>query len=122
MQIEVEENTQRRNFTVIEIREAAIKLEAVGYQRLKGRPREGEKSLKRELAKVFRLSDDRIQKILNDSSPKGRRTPTFSPEVAISTLEKWSKQIQDSDDSNLETVHSRLASLLKELRKIVGPG
>ena len=122
LQIEVEENTQRRNFTVIEIREAAIKLEAVGYQRLKGRPREGEKSLKRELAKVFRLSDDRIQKILNDSSPKGRRTPTFSPEVAISTLEKWSKQIQDSDDSNLETVHSRLASLLKELRKIVGPG
>lgn len=119
LQIEVEENTQRRNFTVIEIKEAAIKLEAAGYQRLKGRPREGEKSLKRELAKVFRLSEDRIQKILNDSSPKGRRTPTFSPEIAISTLEHWSKQIQNSDNSDLEKVHSHLTSLLEELRKII---
>lgn len=119
LQIEVEENTQRRNFTATEIKEAAIKLEAAGYQRLRGRPKEGEKSLKRELAKVFRLSEDRIQKILNGSSPKGRRTPTFSPEVAISTLEKWSKQIQDADDSSLEKVSSRLASLLRELKKIV---
>ena len=119
LQIEVEENTQRRNFTIAEIKEAAIKLEEVGYQRLKGRPKEGEKSLKRELAKVFRLSEDRIQKILNDSSPKGRRTPTFSPEIAISILEKWSKQIQESDDNSLEKVHSRLTSLVKELKKII---
>jgi ParB-like chromosome segregation protein Spo0J len=122
LQIEVEENTQRRNFTVAEIKEAAIKLEEAGYQRLKGRPKEGEQSLKRELAKVFRLSEDRIQKILNDSSSKGRHTPTFSPEVAISTLEKWSKQIQESEESRLEKVHSRLTSLLKELKKLCAPG
>lgn len=70
LQIEVEENTPRRDFTVIEIKETAIKLEAAGYQRLRGRPKEGEKSLKRQLAKVFRLSEDRIQKIWNDSSSK----------------------------------------------------
>jgi ParB family transcriptional regulator, chromosome partitioning protein len=70
LQIEVEENTQRRNFTVAEIREAAIRLEAAGYERLRGRPKQGQKSLKRELANVFRLSEDRIQRILNDSEQK----------------------------------------------------
>jgi ParB-like chromosome segregation protein Spo0J len=118
LQIEVEENTQRRNFSVAEIKVAASKLEAAGYSRLKGRPRPGEKSLKRELAKVFRLSEDRIQKILNDSTPKGRRTPTFSPEVAILTLEKWSKQIQATPDEHLEEVYHHLVDLLDELKKI----
>jgi ParB-like chromosome segregation protein Spo0J len=118
LQVEIEENTQRRNFTIAEIKEAARKLEAAGYTRLKGRPKAGEKSLKRELAKVFRLSEDRIQKILNDVSQKGRRTPTFSSNEAILTLEKWLKQIQASGDESLEAVHRRLVSLLKEVKKV----
>lgn len=118
LQIEVEENTQRRNFTGAEIKEAALKLEHAGYKRLRGRPKAGEKSLKRELAKVFRLSEDRIQKILNDSDQKGRRTPTFSVEGAISTLEKWSKQIEKSDPEGLEKVQNQIKELLQELEQL----
>jgi ParB-like chromosome segregation protein Spo0J len=118
LQIEVEENTQRRNFSPNEIKNAATKLEAAGYSRLKGRPKEGEKSLKRELAKVFRLSEDRIQKILNDPGQKGRRTPTFSPDVAISTLEKWSKQLQAQPDQRFDAVQRSLSDLLAELKKL----
>lgn len=118
LQIEIEENTQRKNFTVTEIREAAKKLETAGYKRLRGRPKTGEKSLKRELAKVFRLSEDRIQRILNDSAPKGRRTPTFSPESAIATVEKWSKQLADNEDPALGPIQGQLKKLLGELRKL----
>ena len=46
LQIEVEENTQRKNFTTSQIKEAALKLEQAGYKRLRGRPKVGEKSLK----------------------------------------------------------------------------
>lgn len=120
LQIEVEENTQRRNFTVSEIKDAALKLEDAGYKKLRGRPKASEKSLKRELAKVFRLSEDRIQKILNDSAPKGRRTPTFSPETAIATLEQWSKQIHKSKQKNLKRVQSQLDALLVELKNLDG--
>lgn len=41
LQIKVEENTQRRNFTPGEIRDAALRLESAGYERLRGRPRPG---------------------------------------------------------------------------------
>ncbi|MBV5261440.1 ParB/RepB/Spo0J family partition protein [Synechococcus moorigangaii CMS01] len=118
LQIEIEENTQRKNFTTTEIKEAAQKLEKAGYKRLRGRPKAGEKSLKRELAKVFRLSEDRIQRILNDGSQKGRRTPTFSPELAIATVEKWSKQLAESDDTSLKPIQTQLKKLLGELRKL----
>lgn len=116
--IEIEENTQRRNFTTKEVKEAAQKLEQAGFIVPAGRPKSGQKLLKRELAKVFRLSEDRIQKILNDSSPKGRRTPTFSPEVAIETLEKWDKQIGNIETEEFKKVRSRIKSLVKELGKL----
>ncbi len=65
LQVEIEENTQRRNYTAEEVKTAAKKLEAAGYEKLKGRPREGQKSLKRALQRIFKLSDRRIQSILN---------------------------------------------------------
>lgn len=116
--IEIEENTQRRDFTAKEVKEAAIKLKNAGYVVPAGRPKKGQKLLKRELAKVFRLSEDRIQKILNDSFLKGRRTPSFSPEVAIATLEKWQRQIERVDGEDLKKVQSRIKSLLKEINKL----
>jgi ParB family transcriptional regulator, chromosome partitioning protein len=118
LQIEVEENTQRRNFTPIEIREAAIRLESAGYERLRGRPRPGQKSLKRELANVFRLSEDRIQKILNGSDQKGRRTPTFSSESAILTIERWLKEMGEDDSPQQEKIKKQMKSLAGELKKL----
>ena len=67
LQVEIEENTQRRNYTADEVRNAAKRLEAAGYERLKGRPREGQRSLKQALQRIFKLSDRRIQSILNDT-------------------------------------------------------
>lgn len=116
LQIEIEENCQRRNFTPTEIKKAAQRLEEAGYKALKGRPKKGEKSLKRELAKVFGLSEDRVQRLLNDSASKGRRTPTFSSEVAITTLEKWSSQVEGIPA--LDEVSKQISRLLSELRKL----
>ncbi|MBD2655520.1 MULTISPECIES: ParB/RepB/Spo0J family partition protein [Synechocystis] len=118
LQIEIEENSQRRNFTPTEIKKAAQRLEEAGYKSLKGRPRKGQKSLKRELAKVFGLSEDRIQRLLNDSVQKGRCTPTFSPGIAIVTLEKWSSQIDASGAEALVGVAKQITDLLEELRKL----
>jgi ParB family transcriptional regulator, chromosome partitioning protein len=119
LQIEVEENTQRRNFTSGEIKEAALRLENVGYERLRGRPKPGQKSLKRELANVFRLSEDRIQRILNESDKKGRRTPTFSPEVAIVTIERWLKELGEATSPQQEKVKKHMQSLVRELKNTV---
>lgn len=118
LQIEVEENTQRKNFTPTEIKAAASRLESAGYQRLKGRPRKGQKSLKRELANVFRLSEDRIQKILNDSASKGRRPPTFSTHNAILTLEKWLDEIEELPSSEKEKVAKNMKTLIRSLDKL----
>lgn len=118
LQIEVEENTQRKNFTPTEIKEAASRLESAGYERLKGRPRKGQKSLKRELANVFRLSEDRIQKILNDSASKGRRPPTFSTHNAIVTLERWLDEIQELPSSEREKVIKNMQTLIRSLDKM----
>jgi ParB family transcriptional regulator, chromosome partitioning protein len=84
LQIEIEENTQRKNYSPDEIRAAAKKLEAVGYEKLKGRPREGQKSLKQALQRIFKLSDRRIQSILNDD-PK-QSTPAHLQPVSIKTI------------------------------------
>lgn len=121
LQIEVEENTQRKNFTPNEIKEAANRLEVAGYARLKGRPRKGQKSLKRELAIVFRLSEDRIQRILNDSEQKGRRTPTFSTGNAITTLEKWLEDMDQLPPSNRSKVRKQIQTLIQTLKQFHTP-
>ena len=118
LQIEVEENTQRRNFTATEIREAARRLENAGYERLRGRPKSGQKSLKRELANVFKLSEDRIQRILNKSDQKGRCAPTFSVEGAISAIERWLREIGEPVSPAQEKVKRQMQSLVKELGKM----
>jgi ParB family transcriptional regulator, chromosome partitioning protein len=118
LQIEVEENTQRRNFTPSEIREAALRLENAGYEKLRGRPRPGQKSLKRELANVFRLSEDRIQRILNESDQKGRRTPTFSSEEAVRTLDRWLKDMGETVSPQQEKVKKQMQSLVRELKRL----
>jgi ParB family transcriptional regulator, chromosome partitioning protein len=118
LQIEVEENTQRRNFTPIEVREAALRLESAGYERLRGRPRPGQKSLKRELANVFRLSEDRIQRILNDSEQKGRRTPTFSSEEAVRTIDRWLNEMGELASPQHEKVKKHMQSLVRELKRL----
>ncbi len=118
LQIEVEENTQRRNFTATEIREAAKRLEAVGYERLRGRPKPGQKSLKRELASVFRLSEDRIQRILNQTQPKGRRTPIFSVDTALSCLEQWIDELSVQEEPEWVKTRNQMSRLYKQLKQL----
>lgn len=97
LQLEVEENTQRLNYSAEEIREAARRLEAAGYERLKGRPQAGQRSLKRALQKVFRLSDRRIQQILNEPSSGAQQSAelTLSEGEAFERgLKRLSKQLK----------------------------
>jgi predicted DNA-binding protein YlxM (UPF0122 family) len=51
---------------VDEICSVVLRLEAAGYEKLKGRPRAGQRSLKLALQRIFKLSDRRIQAILNE--------------------------------------------------------
>jgi ParB family transcriptional regulator, chromosome partitioning protein len=122
LQIEVEENTQRRNYTAAEIREAARKLESAGYERLRGRPRPEQKSLKRELQAVFRLSESRIQRILNDSDQKGRRALTFSDNLLklYRLADKVSKEIDAPPATQeLQQLHRDISRLVQSLRQAI---
>jgi ParB family transcriptional regulator, chromosome partitioning protein len=118
LQIEVEENTQRRNYTVAEIREAARMLEASGYERLRGRPAPGEKSLNRELMNVFRLSRRRITEILNE--PERSEHPCSLLEDLRGYLrqtEKISKKTESLDSTKeIQSVQRDLIKLLKSLK------
>lgn len=103
LQVEIEENTQRRNYTPDEIRTAALRLEAAGYEKLKGRPRAGQRSLKLALQRIFKLSDRRIQAILNEeaveiipttSLPVTRRALNTSRKRASKALTMLADQLE----------------------------
>lgn len=122
LQIEVEENTQRRNYTAAEIREAARKLESAGYERLRGRPRPDQKSLKRELQEVFRLSESRIQRILNTADGKGERTPTFSDNLLklYRIADKVSREIDvPPATKELQQLQRDISRLVKSLSQVI---
>ena len=98
LQVEIEENTQRRNYTADEIRAAARKLEAAGYEKLKGRPKEGQKSLKMALQRIFKLSDRRIQSILNDEHKRDQTPAVVSEKTLRSAKRKALKGLQGIED------------------------
>jgi ParB family transcriptional regulator, chromosome partitioning protein len=122
LQIEVEENTQRRNYTAAEIREAARKLESAGYERLRGRPLTGQKSLNRELMNVFRLSRRRITEILNQSSGKSEQGFSLSDQMqrVYRDLEKLSAQISiPATSEELQHVQQDIARLVTSLKRAI---
>lgn len=117
LQIEVEENTQRRNYTVAEIREAARMLEASGYERLRGRPAPGEKSLNRELMNVFRLSRRRITEILNEPE-RSEQECSLLDELRgyLKQTNKISKKIESSNSTKeIQLLHQDLTKLIRRL-------
>lgn len=123
LQIEVEENTQRRNYTAAEIREAARKLEEAGYERIRGRPAQGQKSLNRELMSVFRLSREYISRILNESDPKSVNNVTLSEkaEIFLKQAEKFHRQLEKEEVSNPEIpkVQRNLKKLMKNVKELM---
>lgn len=122
LQIEVEENTQRRNYTVAEIREAAHMLEVAGYERLRGRPAPGEKSLNRELMNVFRLSRRRITEILNYEPEKSEQECSLLDELRgyLKQVNKMSKKTEQSDSrKEMQNVHRDLIKLKGSLTKAI---
>jgi len=133
LQLEVEENTQRLNYSADEIREAAKRLEAAGYERLRGRPQPGQRSLKRALQRVFRLSDRRIQQILNEPSDaqEGSSSQGSKPAQSLeegASLEAQLKRLKPKlktaascvqDEGRLSKRQARLLSRLQALIKTI---
>lgn len=129
LQIEVEENTQRKNYTTEEIREAARKLEQAGYERLRGRPADGQKSLNRELMSVFRLSRRRITDILNEPLEKSEHPCALSQDLKqyqafLRQSEKFQQQImgQVSDhapDPELQKIQRDLDRVIRNLERLI---
>lgn len=122
LQIEIEENTQRRNYTATEIREAALKLEKAGYEKLKGRPAAGQKSLNRELMTVFRLSRRRITDILNEPSSKSEQGCSLLDELQgyLKKTVRLYESIDLSSSSNeIQKVEKDMGKLIVSLRKAI---
>lgn len=115
LQVEVEENTQRRNYTVKEIKEAARKLENAGYERLRGRPAPGQKSLNRELMNVFRLSRRRITEILNTESERSEH-----PCSLLSDLRAYLKKTEKIYESvGASSSNKETQRLKRDLKKLI---
>lgn len=122
LQIEVEENTQRRNYTVAEIREAARKLESAGYERLRGRPAPGQKSLNRELMSVFRLSRRRITDILSTESERSEHPCSLLSDLRtyLKRTEKIYESIEDPESSKaMQRLHRDLKKLTSSLKATI---
>lgn len=128
LQVEIEENTQRRNYSSNEIRQAAKRLESAGYEKLKGRPKEGQKSLKQALQRIFKLSDRRIQMILNEDKtikhlkdserPVSKKTLRSAQTKALKSLTNIEDQLQRFEGANQqhqEALH-KVQEALKALR------
>lgn len=122
LQIEVEENTQRRNYTVAEIREAARKLENAGYERLRGRPAPGQKSLNRELMSVFRLSRRRITDILSVDPERSEHGCSLLSDLRtfLKRTEKIYESIEDPESSKtMQRLHRDLKKLTSSLKATI---
>ncbi|MBE9176847.1 ParB/RepB/Spo0J family partition protein [Synechocystis salina LEGE 06155] len=123
LQIEVEENTQRRNYTAAEIREAARKLEEAGYQKIRGRPTQGQKSLNRELMTVFRLSRERISRILNEPVQKNVNRVTLFEKatVFLNHAEKFQRQLGKSalDSPEVSKIQRDLEKVMKKVKVLI---
>ena len=122
LQVEVEENTQRRNYTVAEIREAARKLERAGYERLRGRPAPGQKSLNRELMSVFRLSRRRITDILSADLERSEHPCSLLSDLRIylRRTEKLYESIENPEASKArQRLHKNLEKLISNLKVVI---
>ncbi|MBE9194353.1 ParB/RepB/Spo0J family partition protein [Synechocystis sp. LEGE 06083] len=98
LQVEVEENTQRKNYTPSEIREAARKLKEAGYEQLKGRPSKGQKSINRELMSVFGASRRYITKILNDPEDEQQKQKSAHMCALFSKIKRYHEQTEAFKD------------------------
>lgn len=130
LQVEIEENTQRRNYSAIEIKQAAKRLEQAGYEKLKGRPKEGQKSLKQALQRIFKLSDRRIQAILNQDEqlekykstelPVSQKSLHSAQRKAIKSLNHIEDQLhrfEEAGQLHQEALH-KVREALKALEQI----
>lgn len=122
LQLEIEENTQRRNYSASEIRAAAKKLEEAGYEQLRGRPKLGQKSLNRELQNVFRLTERRIRTILNPPDQKGGTCSAFLKDLQAATtyLERLSKKVGiSSTNDERKQIQQNITRLMKSLKQAI---
>ena len=68
LQVEIAENEHRRDYTPSEVRALADRLQKQGYKLLKGRPKEGEKSLVLALAFVINKSKRTVERYLKEKN------------------------------------------------------
>jgi ParB family transcriptional regulator, chromosome partitioning protein len=111
--IEASENEKRRDYTPGEVRELADRLRDAGYQDLKGRPKQGQKSVVLALSTIIGKSDDTVRRYLNPDKPqKGTQVRSFSDE-AQTTARSLRKLIDCPDiPSGTATAAIKLLNLL----------
>ncbi len=111
--IEASENEKRRDYTPEEVRGLADRLRDAGYQDLKGRPKQGQKSVVLALSTIIGKSDDTVRRYLNPDKPqKGTQVRTFSTE-SPSTARSLQRLI--ACDGCPDDLRSDAQKLLKKL-------
>ncbi|MGR3277523.1 ParB N-terminal domain-containing protein [Acaryochloris marina NIES-2412] len=113
--IEATENEKRRDYTPAEVKELAEKLREAGYSDLKGRPKDGQKSVVLALSTIIGKSNKTVRRYLTASeSRKGGHVSTFS-EVKSSTARSLKKLIGCDDiPEDIEKLAIRMLKKLDE--------
>jgi ParB family transcriptional regulator, chromosome partitioning protein len=111
--IEASENEQRRDYSAAEVRVLADRLRDAGYQDLKGRPKQGQKSVVLALSTIIGKSDKSVRRYLaDDGQPKGGQVSSFL-DVAPVTARSLRKLIDCPDiPSGTATAAIKLLKLL----------
>lgn len=110
--IEVAENTNRRDYTVDEVRDLAKRLKAAGYRDAAGRPSDGEKALKPALSVIVGKSYSTIRRALKGSNDE---QPGVSSTTALRRLQRAVAVYRDATGKRRSPHLKRVAEQLDRL-------
>jgi ParB family transcriptional regulator, chromosome partitioning protein len=116
LDIEVEENQQRKDYTPDEIRGLAERLKNAGYQDYPGRPPKGAKTLTRALTELTGKSTRTVKGHLAEET-QAKRTAATQLETLINRAVKAIEKVGDHSDF-AEEEREHLESAIDRLTKI----
>jgi ParB family transcriptional regulator, chromosome partitioning protein len=107
LQIELAENEKRVNYSRDQIERLAIRLKALNYRDIPGRPKEGEKALGPALAVAIGVSTRYVRRVLSDRGKENKKTrnsvPSFSKAKTLRKIEVALEELVNSPEPDKRT-------------------
>lgn len=116
LDIEVEENQQRKDYTPGEVRNLAERLKSAGYKDYPGRPPKGTKTLTKALTELTGKSTRTVKGHMAEETNAKRIASTQLETLIKRSVKAVEKVGQHSDFSQKD--HKHLQSAISELKKI----